>query len=85
MSKASRQKEYEDLVFEMTEHINNIRDHFNSALDNELLSEDVKAEIKKFLDQHSNDDMFYISDLINEDIERIIKERPDITRSDFQK
>lgn len=79
-----RHEEAKSLTLEITEQINEIRDAFQACLENPLIGNDVKVKVQEFLNQHRNDDMFEISDLINDDIERILKENPDISRSDFE-
>jgi len=80
----TRQERAQSLTLEITEQIDNIRDSFQATLENPLISEEVKVKIKEFLAQHRNDDMFEIADLINEDIDRLLRENSDISRSDFE-
>lgn len=81
MKHLSKKEEAASLVQEMKDQIDNIRDEFSGVLENKLISEKVKDKIRLFLNQQSNDDMFDISDDINEDIQRILRENPSMAMS----
>ena len=84
MRHLSKKEEAGIIIQNVKDQIDNIRDGFEAVLQNPLIGDQTKQAIQSFLLQQSNDDMFKISDLINEDIERILKENPEYSRSEFE-